>query len=189
MEQRRQENPPPSDVVAFYGSSSIRLWETLKDDFAETPVINLGFGGSTLAACAYFFPRLVVPVAPRSLICYAGENDIGDGLLPDAVVGAFRDLHRQVSEQLSDAPFAYLAIKPSPGRWQHIQRIRETNRRIAELIGERPNSYFLDVHTPMLNDDGKPRRELWAEDGVHMSSLGYRVWWQVLMAHRRSLGI
>ena len=39
-------NHPP----VFYGSSSIRLWATLAEDF-DPRVLNLGFGGSTLEAC------------------------------------------------------------------------------------------------------------------------------------------
>ena len=44
----------------FYGSSSIRLWDTLAEDI-DPGVVNLGFGGSTLQACDYFFERLVRP--------------------------------------------------------------------------------------------------------------------------------
>ena len=36
--------------LLFYGSSSIRLWDSLNDDFADYQPVNLGFGGSTLAA-------------------------------------------------------------------------------------------------------------------------------------------
>lgn len=188
LERRRQANPPPSGVVAFYGSSSVRLWTTLADDFCEVPVVNLGFGGSTLAACAYYFARLVPPVNPRALVCYAGENDLGDGASVDAVVQAFRDLHVQVGDRLGETPFAYLSVKPSPARWNVVGRIQEVNRRIAEEIKVRPQSHFVDVYTPMQNDDGSPRRDLWTEDGIHMSAAGYYVWWQVLSAHRRQLG-
>ena len=69
----RETRPP-----VFYGSSSIRLWITLAEDF-DPRVLNLGFGGSTLEACDYFFSRLVMPVSPRSLLLYAGDNDLGDG--------------------------------------------------------------------------------------------------------------
>jgi hypothetical protein len=34
----------------FYGSSSIRLWDTVAKDF-DPRILNLGFGGSTLEAC------------------------------------------------------------------------------------------------------------------------------------------
>jgi hypothetical protein len=56
-------NHPP----VFYGSSSIRLWDTLGQD-VDPRVMNLGFGGATLEACDYFFPRLVPPLHPRSLL-------------------------------------------------------------------------------------------------------------------------
>ena len=47
---------------------------------------NQAFGGSTLEACAWFFERLVVPCYPRALVCYAGDNDLGDGRTPDQVL-------------------------------------------------------------------------------------------------------
>ncbi|MEO6849327.1 MAG: GDSL family lipase, partial [Mucilaginibacter sp.] len=45
----------------FYGSSSIRLWTTLYKDFDNIKPVNLGFGGSTLAACVWFFDRIMKP--------------------------------------------------------------------------------------------------------------------------------
>ena len=186
--QRRDAAPLPAGVVVFYGSSSMRLWESLADDFAGTPTINLGFGGSTLGACIYYFDALIPPCHPSALLCYAGENDIGDGRAPDAIVHDFRLLHAQVAGLPGEVPFGFLSIKPSPGRWKFIDRIREANRRIAEQIAQRPQSHFIDVFTPMLDDNGQPRRELWTEDGIHMTRDGYRVWWQALSAQRREIG-
>lgn len=188
LEKRQREEPAPPGVVAFYGSSSIRLWGTLAEDFPEVPVVNLGFGGSTLAACNHYFERLVVPVNPEVLICYAGENDVGDGRSSEAIVSSFRDLHAKVGRYFGAIPFAYLAIKPSPNRWSAIGRIRDVNDRIRREIHTRPESLFIDVHTPMLDDFGQPRRELWTADGIHMSREGYHVWWQVISAQRRRLG-
>ncbi len=52
--------------------------------------INLGFGGSTLAACAWFFDPIVAPVShPQTLILYAGDNDLGDGRHPEEVLFFF----------------------------------------------------------------------------------------------------
>jgi hypothetical protein len=43
LENRRIEffQPP----IIFYGSSSIRRWKTLSEDFFGYPVVNCGFGG------------------------------------------------------------------------------------------------------------------------------------------------
>lgn len=71
--------------LVFYGSSSIRLWETLEADFGEYAPLNIGFGGSTLAACVWFFERIFSSLKPTSLVIYAGENDLGDGREPEEI--------------------------------------------------------------------------------------------------------
>ncbi len=45
----------PNDPVVFYGSSTVRLWDTLARDMGDERAVNLGFGGSTLEACVHFF--------------------------------------------------------------------------------------------------------------------------------------
>ena len=52
IERRLRKAPPAAGSTAFYGGSSIRLWETLREDFPAARPINLGFGGATLEACA-----------------------------------------------------------------------------------------------------------------------------------------
>jgi lysophospholipase L1-like esterase len=39
---------------------------------------------------------------------------------------------------------------------------------------------FLDVATPMLGPNGKPRPELFSEDGLHMNERGYALWARVI---------
>ena len=75
--ERLQLTYEPSTL--FYGSSTIRLWDSLFDDFKVFKPVNLGFGGSTLAACSWFFNRVVAPYDARSIVLYAGDNDLGDG--------------------------------------------------------------------------------------------------------------
>ena len=50
-----------------------------------------------------------------------------------------------------------------------------------EQIVERDDRLaFLDFDNLMLGWDEKPRRELYVEDGLHLSPLGYQVWTAVL---------
>src|SRR5512141_2440905 len=45
-------HPHPAGGVLFVGSSSIRLWNDLEDQFKDLPVvIKRGFGGSQLSDC------------------------------------------------------------------------------------------------------------------------------------------
>ncbi|MHC5540665.1 SGNH/GDSL hydrolase family protein [Singulisphaera rosea] len=176
-----------SRPVAFYGSSSIRLWSTLVDDLGDHRIVNLGFGGSTLAACDYFFERLVVPRRPTSLVLYAGDNDIGDGRSPHEVSESLRSLLRKLDSHLGLIPFSFISIKPSPARWWLDQAIRTANELALEQIRSRPNSHYIDIYTPMLGSDGRPQPGLYADDGLHLSPSGYRLWTDRILPHRDTI--
>jgi lysophospholipase L1-like esterase len=177
-------NRPP----VFYGSSSIRLWTTLAEDL-DPHIVNLGFGGSTLEACDHFFERLVPPVKPRSLLVYAGDNDLGDGRPVDHVVNSFRRLATRVEKLLGPIPFGYVSIKPSPARFGIIDRIRLVNDRIRDEISALEGGYFVDVFPAMLDTTARPRVELFADDGLHLSRAGYELWTRHLAAHRNRICI
>jgi lysophospholipase L1-like esterase len=170
--------------IVFYGSSSIRLWTTLAEDIGSEQVLNLGFGGSTLEACVYFFDRLVTAARPSSLVVYAGDNDLGDGRTPDMVLGYFRALAGKVAAVLPDIPFSFISIKPSPARAGILERIVQTNGSIAAAIAQQPNAHYIDVFPAMLGADGKPRTELFQADGLHLSAEGYRLWTEIVLERR-----
>jgi lysophospholipase L1-like esterase len=176
LEQALDCAPPPSGAVVFYGSSSIRLWQTLADDFADVALLNLGFGGATLAACAHFFERLVAPTQPRSLVFYAGDNDLGDGQPADEVLGSLDRLLGKLDERLGPIPFGFISIKPSPARRHLWPAIQAVNAAARARMAERRASVYIDVYAPMLAADGEPRAELFADDGLHLSEAGYRLW-------------
>lgn len=46
---------------------------------------------------------------------------------------------------------------------------------------------YVDVATPMLGADGRPRPELFVEDDLHLNETGYGVWESVLRGPLTSL--
>ena len=116
IQKRDALSYPPQTI--FYGSSSIRLWKNLDEDFKESAPINLGFGGSTLEACVYFFERIVAPVqSAQKIIIYAGDNDLGDGKQPDEVFQFFIQLKALLHLHFPAVPAYYISVKPSIARW------------------------------------------------------------------------
>lgn len=170
----------------FYGSSSFRLWGTLADDF-DPRVLNLGFGGSTLQACDHFFERLIPPVKPRSLLLYAGDNDLGDGRAPDEALASFRSLAEKVSGSLGSIPFGFVSVKPSPARFPLINEIRELNDLVRHEINSIPAAYYVDIYSSMLDAERKPRSELFLEDGLHLNRTGYQLWSRLLEHYRNQI--
>ena len=163
--------------LLFYGSSSIRLWETLYDDFADYKPVNLGFGGSTLAACDWFFDRLVAPFHPSSIIVYAGDNDLGDGRHPEEVFIFFQQLVSRTRRQFGDIPLAYISVKPSISRWNIVDSIRYCNKIIEDEIKRLAgNLHFINIYNKMTDNAGYPKREFLDPDGLHINEKGYALW-------------
>ncbi len=179
---KKLRNSSPNSVI-FYGSSTVRLWTGLEQDFPDVKPINAGFGGSTLAACAWFFERLIVPAKPRALVLYAGDNDLGDNRHPEEVYLSFCALAAKIQRDLPDTDVTFVSIKPSPSRWHIVEQIRAANRYIENEIKRLSRFSFVDLTPVMLTPDGKPRKELYQADGLHMNADGYALWRRELTAH------
>jgi len=179
-------HPVVANPVVLYGSSSIRMWTTMTDDLNDERAVNCGFGGSTLEACAFFFERIVPPLKPASLLVYAGDNDLGDGRSPEHVLASFRRLAAQVDRRCGPIPFGFLSIKPSPARGDILDRIRRTNALVRAEIERRPRGFYVCVAEAMLHD-GKPRPELFLDDGLHLGPAGYALWTKLLEPFRATI--
>src|SRR5262245_60143394 len=93
-------NPPPLNAILFIGSSSIRLWTSLEQDFAGHKVFNRGFGGSHLSDSVAFVDRIVVPYKPKLVLIYAGDNDIASGKSPERVFSDFKNFVQKIHAAL-----------------------------------------------------------------------------------------
>jgi lysophospholipase L1-like esterase len=181
LESRNRAQPPEPGGIVFVGSSSIRFWGSLARDMAPLPVSNQGFGGSHIEHVTRYTPRLVLPHRPRLVVVYAGDNDLaGDAKTPESVSADFATLVRRIHAALPKTRIYFLAIKPSIRRWDRWPRMREANRRIADACADDPRLVYVDVATPMLGSDGKPREELFVFDGLHLSEDGYALWTSIL---------
>jgi len=175
-------SPPPEGAVLFIGSSSIVGWDLAKS-FPGLPVINRGFGGSHLADSVRYAERIVLPYRPKTVVLYAGDNDLAAGKSPEQVWEDYKAFVNKVHAALPQTKIIYIGIKPSIARWKLIDNIRKANRLIAETAAADQRLVFVDVEKPMLAPDGKPRQELFKADGLHLNQAGYKLWSDLLRPH------
>jgi lysophospholipase L1-like esterase len=181
FEAQDKTTPPPANSILFVGSSSIRLWSDLNEAFPGKPVINRGFGGSTLTDLIKYMPRIILPYSPKQVVVYAGDNDIAQGnKTARELYSQFLTFFSLVRKQLPNAAITYVSVKPSPARRQFMPVTAEANRMIKQYISGQRNASFVDVYTPMLGANGQPRPELFGADSLHMSPQGYAVWKSVI---------
>ena len=176
FEKNDKTNPPPQNGILFIGSSSIRMWKTLANDFLDKPVYNRGFGGSFLIESVRYAERIIFPYHPRMIVLYAGTNDIAAGKTPQQVFADFKLFVSTVRAKLPQTRLAYISNATNPLRWSQVEQIKETNQLIADYIKTVPNSVFIDVFPQMLGPDGQPKPDIYSADNLHMNEKGYALW-------------
>ena len=161
------------------GSSSIRMWD-LGKYFRGLSAINRGFGGSCIRESAWYIDRIAAPYRSRLIVLYAGDNDVAASHDPELVVSDFEHFMDRAGEYVPGTPVIYVSIKPSPARWEFWPRMRAANEMIRSSCERIPACRFVDVASPMIGADGRPRSELFQADGLHMTDPGYRLWSDIL---------
>ncbi|MBS0320968.1 MAG: GDSL family lipase [Proteobacteria bacterium] len=175
-----QSAPPAPGGILFVGSSSIRLWSDLDRQFAGTPVLNRGFGGSQLSDCVRHLNRLVIRYRPRTVFVYAGDNDLAAGATPEEVARRFARFVAGVRATLPATRIDYISIKPSPARLALLPQIRATNALIRDYVATEDGLAYVDVYSAMVDAGGQPRAELFRADALHLNATGYALWKDVI---------
>jgi len=175
LETKLSESPVTPGPIVFYGSSSIRLWKSLSQDFPDYSVLNCGFGGSRLADCARYANRLVLPRKPSAVVIYAGDNDLASGTAPEKAFQTFQQLFGIFRNYSPSMPIAFVSVKPSPARCMYLENIRKFNRLVEDYLQTRPETDYIDVFSDMLGPDQKPIPSLFVNDKIHLSPAGYQI--------------
>ena len=168
-------NPPPQNAVLFVGSSSIVGWDT-KKWFSEIKTINRGFGGSYICDSVYYADTIILPYKPKTIVFYAGDNDIADNKSPQMLLADFKALVAVIRNALPKTRIIVVATKPSIDRWKLWPQMKEANTLISDYCQTQTEVFFVDVSKVMLDETGYPRKELFKADGLHINENGYELW-------------
>jgi lysophospholipase L1-like esterase len=175
FEKSDAQNPPPKRAVLFVGASTIVRWKSLAEDYKGIVVLNRGFGGNQIADSTHFAERMIFPYEPKMIFLRAGGNDIHMGRSVDEVFGDFKDFVAKIRMRLPEVPIAYIALSPSPSRWNEREAGDKLNAFIAGYIKTQKNLLFVDTSKISLGADGQARPELFVADRLHFSEEGYKL--------------
>ena len=174
---------PAKNEILFVGSSSFTMWKDVQNYFPQYPIINRGFGGSSLPDVIHYAYDVIFPYQPKQIVIYCGENDIaGDSTVTGKIVfERFKKLFTGIRTNLANVPIAYICMKPSPSRWNMKERMIEGNGLIRKYLRKKKNNAkFIDVWKAMLGPDGKPLPDIFLEDKLHMNTKGYAIWQKLI---------
>jgi lysophospholipase L1-like esterase len=181
---KRQDSmaAPSTGQILFTGSSSFTLWKDVQDYFPGYPIMNRGFGGSSLTDLLRYEKDIIFPYRPKQVVIYCGENDIAasDSVTGEMVFNRFKQLFSDIRNVLPGTHVMYISMKPSPSRWHMRERMRKGNELIERFLRKQHKTKFINVWKPMLGSDGKPVHALFLDDMLHMNKSGYMIWQKMI---------
>ncbi|HYG24801.1 MAG TPA: GDSL-type esterase/lipase family protein [Verrucomicrobiae bacterium] len=174
-EAQDRTSPPPANAVLFVGSSGIRLWKTLAQDFPDTPAINRGVGGCEIVDCTYYADRIIFPYKPKKIVMRCGGNDLANGKSPETVFADFKEFVRLVRQRLPRVEIVFISWNPTIARWNNAAREKKFNNLVKEWAHQIDGVRYVETYDMVLGTDGQPRPELFVADKLHFSAEGYRL--------------
>lgn len=176
---------PASNAILFIGSSSFTMWKDIPEYFPGYPILNRAFGGSTLLDQINYVNDIVYPYHPKQIFIYCGENDLesSDTVTANDVYQRFLTLFSLIRKRNSRIPVYYVSMKPSPSRVHLLPKMIEGNNRIKKFLSKELNTGYIDVYSHMLEKNGKPMKNIFIEDQLHMNAYGYKIWQKLILPH------
>ena len=173
---------PAKHQILFVGSSSFTKWTDVQDYFPGYPILNRGFGGSTLLDVIRYREDVIFKYDPKQILIYCGENDFAyaDTLSPETAVARFTELFGYIRARYPKVPLAYVSMKPSASRAKFMPRYVIANKAIADFLHKKRKAVFIDVYPAMLDADGNPIGDIFVEDHLHMNAKGYQIWQKII---------
>lgn len=170
-----REQPAAPGGVCLIGSSNIRQWNTLADDFPGVNAVNRGVNGCRLAELAEFGGVIAAPLEPRLVVVSAGGNDLAAGRTPADIAADFGRLVENLRRELPDVKVAFLAIAPTIKRWDQRDTQAAANAAVRAAIESGTlgaGVAFIDANQAFLGSDGTPAPECFLDDQQHPSTIG-----------------
>ena len=167
--------PPEPEVLLMVGSATAAQWNMPKW-FSDFRTANVGFGGSYITDVTHFVDDLILPYAPSTVLMYMGDNDLNAGKPVEQTVTDVQAFVAKVRETLPQTQFVFVSIRPSIARWDTWPQMEQANTLINRWIDADPNLHYVDIASVTIGSNGRPRPELFVEDDLHLTQLGFLDW-------------
>ncbi len=170
------KNKSKKDLVVFYGSSTIRLWDNIEDHFNKFNILNFGFGGAFIQDCIKHFENLFQSIEPKVIILYVGGNDLSLGFSENKINKLFKSLLGQIRIKFPNCFIFSISIKPSKHRIDKMNSIKILNNMMKNELENISNAAFINIFDKFIDEKGEIVNKYFLIDRLHLSESGYDIW-------------
>ena len=174
-----EQLPVETGKVLLYGSSFFRNWgyDRAKEQwkrYAGLDVVNHGFGGATVDELLYYYDRMVRPYQPTAVVLRPGHNDLTRGLTPEQAWFLTERLIAWLRTDWPELPIVILQVFDTK-KYHNAQRIAQNaayNQLMRDFAAANAGVSTVDLD-PFFHDENGELRDIFVEDGLHLTDPGY----------------
>jgi len=182
LESLDQKENYSDNAILFIGSSSIRLWKSIKQDLAPYEPIKRGYGGARYSDLIHFTERLVSPHKVKAIGIFVA-NDITGGmndLSPKEVLNLAKFIVKKIQKSHKNKPIFFIETTPTSSRWNAWPEISTANDLIKDFTIKKKNIFFIDTRSQYIKSDGLPNDDFFIKDKLHLNNKGYQLWGKII---------
>lgn len=174
------KQPSETGGIVFTGSSSIRLWPHLSEDFPGLPVVNRGFGGSVANDLIVYFETVITRHEPKLIVVYTGGNDLHEKLSVDEALNDYTVFLKMVHDRFPQTRVILNSVKIAPSRALEIPSVHELNVLLQAWCADKNWLRYIDSTSCLADPQGQPTISYYRADQLHLNDSGYAQWKSIL---------
>jgi len=185
-----EEDMDGKNVIIFAGSSLIMAfpWAIyFREMTQDTIIVNRGIGGDTTEGLLRRYePTFFQLGRPEKIFLMVGTNDINGNvymkghLQIEDIIEKYSTLLEKLSTKLPAESICVQSLLPVRGNWAPanplIRRFNETLEADVRTKG----FCYIDLYDEFVDETGQLKSEYSLDDGIHLTTQGYRVWLNIL---------
>ena len=168
-------------AVVFVGDSLIAGYN-VRAAFPDLPVANRGIGGDVSRGLLFRLKEDVIELSPQAVVLCIGTNDLSCHANPAVALANVGEMIFQLTEANPKQPIVLVSLPPrdEPNAPLKEGALQKFNDGLRELAEGKENIAVVDVFTPLADDAGKPKPELFDARKIHPNADGYAKWTELI---------
>mgnify|MGYP006075474543 FL=1 len=182
LEDLNKKETYSNQAILFIGSSSIRRWNSIKEDLSHFEPIKRGYGGARYSDLIHFTERLVSPHNVKAVAIFVA-NDITGGtkdLSPKEVLNLAKFIVKKIRKSHENTPIFFIETTPTSKRWKVWNKISKANDLIKDFTSKKRDLFYINTRSYYIKSNGMPNDELFTEDKLHLNRAGYKIWGKII---------
>ena len=171
VESYEQENKSitPGEIdVAFIGDSLTDGYDIQKY-YPEFNVANRGIGGDTTFGVEKRLQVSLYDLQPKVVVMLIGANN------PGTMFENYENILISFRDNLPNSEIVLISLTSMGGTWGKNNHLAAYNNVKIKALAEKYGYHFVDVYTPLLNQEIDEIYPEYTTDGGHLTPLGYEV--------------